>query len=496
MLEKEKSDSNTKELEAISKIKEYRLVCEANIVAILWRNSELYFDYDKLSIKNFIHNEWKVFFQIGYDIIIKEKKQTLDEITVNLYLEKHLKLKQKCDEYGGYEKIELAKKYVKEENIEGYIAELNKWCVVINLSKNQFPIADRLNEYVDMTAEEIYDEYEAVLNHVFINIEGEDKTYNIADGIDTLIDELDEGVAIGLPYYNSPILTHETGGDSLGNITLVGGLSGAGKTTLLRTLKLPSIVEKDERICCILNEEGLKKWQREFLVWVANNIFKEDIQKYKLRDGKFTPEFKDFLKNKCAKWIKDNNDKIIIKPFKSYSTSKAIKCIKKYAHLGVKYFILDTYKADADTANSDAFWFNLQQNMVKIYDVIKEESLNVHISITFQLAKSSSKQRCYTQENIGMAKNIIDVASTCIMVRKLFEDEFDGGKSELKVFKFMGKNNKTKIPVKLDKDKHYQIIFIVKNREGSCNEYSIVAEHDMSRNIYKEIGLTVIAPDW
>ncbi|WP_297419185.1 helicase [Clostridium sp.] len=489
-------DIDKKELEAISKIKDYRLIVEANIVSILWKHPDLYYNYENLTIKNFIHNEWKVFFQIGYDIIIKEKKQTLDEITVNLYLEKHLKLKEKYEEYGGYSAISKTEKYVKEQNIDGYIAELNKWEVVINLSKNKFPIADRLAEYVDLTAEEIYDEYEAMLNHIFINVDGDDKTYTIGHDIDKLIDELDEGLAIGLPYYNSPILTHETGGDSLGNITLVGGLSGAGKTTLSRTLKLPSIIENNEKICCLLNEESIKKWQRELLIWVANNIYKQETKKYKLRDGKFSPEFKDFLKNKCAKWIKDHNDQIIIKPFKHYSTDKAIKCIKKYAHLGVKYFILDTYKADSNTSNSEAFWFNLQQNMVKIYDVIKEESLNVHILITFQLAKSSSRQRCYTQDNIGMAKNIVDVASTCIMVRKLYDDEYEGEKHELKVFRFTGKNNKTKIPVTLDKNKHYQILFIVKNREGSSNEYSIVVEHDMSTNTYREIGLTVIAPDF
>ena len=246
----------------------------------------------------------------------------------------------------------------------------------------------------------------------------------------------------------------------------------------------------------MLNEEGLKKWQREMLVWVANNVYKKDIQKYKLRDGNFDDEFKIFLKEKCAKWIIDRKDQIIIKPFKKYSTSKAIKYIKKYAHLGVKYFMLDTYKADAETSNSDAFWFNLQQNMVNIYDVIKEEALNVHIWITFQLAKSSSKQRCYTQENIGMAKNIIDVASSCIMVRKLFEDEYEGGKNELKVFKLSGKNNKTKIPVKLNSDKYYQLLFITKNREGGCNEYAIVVEHDMSRNIYNEIGICVVPTDF
>jgi len=493
---KNKLNLTDEELKALKQIKEYKLICESNIVSGLWKTPDSFYTYDNLTIESFLHNEWKVYFAIGKDLVMKENKVNLDEITVNLYLEKHEKLKSKYIEYGGYETIDLAKGYVKEENMEGYIKELNKWNTIINLIKNRFPIAHRLKDFVDMSIDEVYDEYEAILNHVFINVDGDDKTYDISDGIDELIDELDLGLAVGLPLHNSPLLTSETGGNLEGNITLCGGLSGVGKTALSRTLLIPSILENKEKIVIMINEEGLKKWQREILIWVANNIYDKDVQKYKLRDGKYTPEFKDFLKNKCAQWIKDHKKQIIIKPFTKYSTSKAIKCIKKYSHMGVKYYMLDTYKADSDTGNSDAFWFNLQQNMVKIYDVIKEESLNVHIWITFQLAKSSSKQRCYTQDNIGMAKNIVDVASTCIMVRGMYEDEYEGGNHELKIYKLGGKSGKTKIPITIDKNKHYQILFICKNREGSSNDYQIVVEHDLSKNTYKEVGLTCVPVDF
>ena len=134
--------------------------------------------------------------------------------------------------------------------------------------------------------------------------------------------------------------------------------------------------------------------------------------------------------------------------------------------------------------------------MTRIYDVIKESNCNVSLVPTFQLAKGSSKQRYYTQENIGVSKNIIDVASVCVMIRNIFEDEYEGGKKALEVFKLGGKNKKTHIPIKLDKKKHYQILFIVKNREGSSNQYQIVIEHDMSKNIVNEVGFTIVPADF
>ena len=483
-------------LKSSEKVREFKKACEANIVSILWKQPELYYTYDKLKLKHFTENVWKVFWQIGYDIVIKEKKPILDDITVGLYLEKHPKLKEQYNKYKGYETIENAKAYVKVENIEGYINELYKWNAVLDLLKRK-PLSERIKDFTDMTSEQIYDEEEAILNHIFINVEGDDVTHDIADGIDELIEELDQGMAVGLPLHNSPMLNKEIGGNLEGNITLVGGLSGVGKTALSRTLNLPSILEHKEKIVIMINEEGKKKWQREFLVWVSNNIFKEDLQKYVVRDGKYKPEVKELLK-KCSDWIKQHKNTVILKPFTQYTTAKAIKTIKKYSSMGVKYFMLDTYKADSKTSNNEAYWFNMQQNMVEINDVIKPESKNVHIWITFQLSKGSSVQRYYTQDNIGMSKNIVDVASTCLMVRKVFEDELEGGKKELDVYRKEKRhgNIESQIPVKLKRDKNYQIIFIVKNREGSTNDYQIIVEHDLSRNVYKEVGFTCVPVDW
>lgn len=494
---KEPTSYETELISAVKKIKEYKLNCEANIVSILYKNPDLLYTNEKMRIEDFSNNEWRVYFNIAYDIVIKEKKPSLDEITVGLYLEKHDKLKAKYDEYNGYDTIEKAKEYVKEENLAGYIDELYKWNSVLKLLKAKFPVHDKLSEFVDKSMEEIYAYYETNLNHIFINVEGDVKSYNIADDIDALIEELNDGLAVGLSYYNLPMLTKETGGMLCGNITLIGGLSNVGKSTIARNTVIPSIIEKNEKLIIMLNEDGLKKWQREMLVWIANNILKEDLQKYVVRDGKYNEKIKDIL-YRSAEWLKRQKDNktITIIPFQRYSTSRAIKVIKKYASLGVTNFMIDTFKNDAGKV-SDNSWLEMMQNMVEIYDVVKPESKNLHITITFQLEKGkTARQRYYSQDNIGMSKNMIDPASTCIMVRNIFEDEYSGGKNELKVYRLEGKNGKTKLPVTLSRDKNYQILFIVKNREGSANQYQIVIEHDLSRNLLKEVGITSVPVDF
>ena len=480
-------------IDTAKQILEYKTAAEANVVAILYKVPDEFYNTN-LTLDDFSVNTWRVFFQIAHELVLVEKKNVLDDMTVGFYLEKHPKLKDKYEEYGGYDTIASAMGYVNIENLDGYISELRKWKVLIQLCKRGFPVKDRLSDYADMTSEEIYDEFEAFLNDTFVNIDSDVKSYDICNGIYDLIEKLDVGSAIGLPYYDMPILSKETGGQYVGSITLLGGISNAGKSTIARSTTIPSIIKNNEKVVIMINEDSFAKWQREMLVWVCNNILKFDIQKHTVRDGKYTVEVKNKL-YEAASWLeeKTKDHMITIIPFLQYQTSNAIKEIKKYAAMGVKYFILDTFKMDAGKVSSNS-WMEMQQAMVSIKDTVKTEALNVHILITFQLEKGSSVMRYYTQNNIGMAKNIVDVASTCIMVRDIFEDEYENEKRSLSVYRPEGKGSK--IQVDLNKNKKYQVFFIVKNQEGAANSYQIVAEHDKSRNVIKEVGITNVMPDF
>ena len=483
------------QIETAKIIVEYKQNCEANIVSIIYKHPDEIFNTN-LTTDLFSNNVWRVYFEIAYDILINEGKKVLDDMTVAFYLEKHPKLRDKYNEYGGYEKIESTFKYVQIENFDGYVSELYKWKAVLKLCQRGYPVKDNFKKFTDMSYEDIYKKYECDLNDIFINVENNATRYDICDGIEELIDELDTGLACGLEYYNMPMLTQELGGQCLGNITLVGGVSNVGKSTFARSVTIPSIIMKKEKIVIMLNEEGLKKTQRELLVWVANNILNVDLQKHTVRDGKYTEETRSILL-KSAEWLREQtkNHIVTVIAFQQYNTAKAIKNIKKYANMGVKYFMLDTFKMDAGNVTEQS-WLKLQQAMVDINDVIKPEVLNLHILITFQLNKGSIKQRYYTQDNIGLAKNIVDPVSTCIMIRDVYDDEYEGGKKKLNVYRLEGENGKSQIAVKLDKNKRYQLVFVVKNREGSANQRQIVVEHDLSRNVMKEIGVCNVPIDF
>ena len=475
-------------------ILEYKKTAEANVISILYKKPDELHNIN-ITAEDFSNNGMRVFFEIAYNIIVVEKKNVLDELTIETYLEHHKKLRDEYDNNGGYDTIEASKSYVETDNLNGYIIEMQKWSAVLKLNNYGFPIKDRLSEYSDMTTEQIYKDLEGKLNHTFIDVDDEIKTYDIFDGIENLIEELDEGDAVGLEYYNLPSLSDITGGQYLGGITLVGGLSNVGKSSFCRTTFIPSIIKNNERLVVMLNEDGLKKWQRELLVYVCNNELKYDIQKHVVRKGNYTKEVKDMLK-KAAKWIeeKTQDHTITIVPFQRYQTSKAIKVIKKYASMGVKYFILDTFKMDAGNAAENS-WMQMQQAMVDINDVVKPEAMNLHILITFQLNKGSAKQRYYTQDNIGVAKNIVDPASTCLMIRDVQPDEYDGESRAIRVYVPIKKGSSSNTKQALDANKRYQIIFIVKNREGAANDRQIVVEHDLSRNVIKEKGFCNIMPD-
>lgn len=500
MAEKNKTKITAFEQEMIStakKIVEYKTNAEANVVSILYKTPERLYDTN-LVLDDFTENVWKVYFQIAHDIILVEKKNVLDDITVGLFLEKHDKLKARYEEYGGYNTLQRAMNYVEVENFDGYVSELRKWKAVIQLCKMGFPVKDRLSDYADMTEEDIYNEHEAYLNHIFANTSSEVKSYNVFDDMYEFIEELRNSSDVGMPFYNADILTSEVGGFNLnGHIYGLGAGSGVGKSTMAFNWVVASAIEHGERVVMIINEEDERKMRKELLIWVANNIFNEELHKKVLRDGGFEGDALKLLK-KCAGWLEQKKEEhlLTVIPLERYSADIAIKIIKKYASaFGCRIFILDTLKESFD-ATTDEIYKSMMRDMVKLYDTVKPSAKNVGLFVTYQLGKGSLKVRYLTNNEIGQAKSIVDVMSVNLMMRRPYEDEYEGGSRELTCYKFDGINKKTKLPFKLKKENNPMITFVTKNRFGVTGANQIISECNLSTNICKDVGICNVPQDF
>ena len=477
--------------EAAKQILEYKLGAEASIVSMIYKKPDLLRETN-LQLNDIHNNCWRVYFEIARDMIINEKKATLSEVDIGLYLEKHPKLADKYyNEYGGYKTIEDAGFYIKEENFDSYVRDLRKWNVVGKLVKHGFPCDKaRLSEICDMSAEELYDEYTVYLNDIFANIDNNVKSYNGFADMRNLIDELDAGKNVGIPFANCGILNQETGGMLGGNIIGFGASSGVGKSTLSINYIFPTIMNNDLRALFIINEEDESKFKKEALVWYCSNVLKHPVPKRVLRDGNFDKETKEAL-YKAAEWFESQKEKrhITIIPLEQYTARTVIKLIKKYTKMGCDVIVLDTLKESYDSRDKES-WKSLMTDCVDFYDCIKHT--DTCMVITYQLVKNKSKY--LTNADIGISKGILDIFSLNIFFRRPFQTEFEGGKDELYCYKPI-KNSSAKIEFKLEKDKHYMIGFVSKNRHG-MSDIQIISEADFSINQYKDLGYCTVVQDF
>lgn len=480
-----------KQAEAARQILEYKLGAEASIVSMIYKNPDLLRETN-LELNDIHNNCWRVYFAIAYDMIVNEKMATLSEVDIGLYLEKHSKLADKYyNEYGGYQTIENASAYIKEENFDSYVRDLRKWNVVARLVKYGFPCDKaRLSEICDMSAEELYDEYTVYLNDIFANIDNNIKSYNGFADMKNLIDELDAGKNVGIPFANCDILNRETGGMLGGNIIGFGAASGVGKSTLSINYIFPSMLKYNLKALFIINEEDQNKFKKEAIVWYCSNILKHPIPKRVLRDGNFDKDTKEVL-YKAAEWFENQkeNHNITIIPLEQYTARTVIKLIKKYTKMGCDVICLDTLKESYDARDKES-WKSLMTDCVDFYDCIKHT--NTCMVITYQLVKNKSKY--LTNADIGISKGILDIFSLNIFFRRPLQTEYEGGKDELYCYNPI-KNSNSRLEFKLHKDKHYMIGFISKNRHG-MSDIQIVSEADFSVNQYKDLGYCNVVQDY
>ena len=500
------------------------------IIACLWKDPSLYTDID-LTYEDFkdYDNQWATMFYIGLELIKKENKKVISESDITNYLKGHKKCRkvwESIDPDNPYERIMQVIEDIPSVNIDSYIEQRKKLIIIKDLiDRGLVCDEDHIRRYItEMDTEQIYNQYESYLNMIFTKGVMKVKSYNLYDGIEENLLSWNEGSVMGMPFYNLPGFSSYIGGIPLGSVTLLGGVSNSGKSSLLRNSILPMVFADDveiahnkelkkenlnadvtiegKRTVIFLNEEDIGKWQREILTWIFSNKQKliNDKKRNFTKNMFKTKNFYDDTYNKdkineAIEIMKDliPENQILFIPLPKFSTNYVIKMIKKYSVIGYTNFIIDTFKMDnTDDAKIDnTVRLQLVQNMTHLYNVAKKDGgKNVRVICTVQLSKAYTLQRYLSQESLAESKNIIDVCSTGIFMRRVWDDEKEGGTKELEVFSY--KNSIKLAPLK--QEKNYILLFPSKTREGGVED-QCVAEVDWAKNTSIEIGYTRITPN-
>lgn len=489
--------------EKLSKLAELSISYECQVVAILWNDIELYFEYYDI-LKKIIKNKiWKLYLWLGNELAINKYKK-IDNIAIDTLFSNPLyeKRKELYEKYGGFQTIHLAMENVEVLNLEAHIKELKKLSIIFDYIKEMTITNERLDKLLEQNeAEDIATFFNVKIDDICSNLNegGSIKVVSRLDeNLEAMVEESNKGINMGLPI-NSPILNHEICGLREGEVILVAGLSGTGKSTLTQEIYLSAIWEQGESVVIFLNEQDIVKWQQQFLTWIINNVILKDspqADKFNTKrwiQGKFTKKERELIDSAIGILKEKMNDNlIIIEELNLYLLEDVKKSVKKYAKMGIKYFALDTFKITSDYNSSHGTpWLKLQQDIRSYYDLVKKSNLNANFWITLQLNKEAVINRHLTGYNIGMAKNVVDTAGVTLLMRNMRDDEYEGGKKQLNVMSYDTTNITEKHRCILDdKEKQHTLIFIDKNRNGRSQQFQIVAEQNCGTIEWKEIGIT------
>ena len=473
--------------EVKAKINEDRERLEASFVFCLWKNPSLYDDYKDISDNTLITPDAKFYYLLG-KALREQGLNTFDNLSVDTFLSTKPAIKKKYDDYGGWKEVEELKNLTQEENVISYFDQSNKNNDLCNVCEKYDKTFENVAALKKLSSDEVYMVFDTINTSSSLVNNRETEISNLVIS-DTDIESYNRGEAVGISYAKAfPLLNYTTLGLPRGDITLVTGHSGAGKTSFVFRMLL-AITTNGESTAVISNEMQITAYKHLLL----SHVLTEELDYYKLtrkklKQGHWTDE--ELAKIKEAQkiinekygdkmfFVKlfDNNSNIVLREMKRLN--------RKY---GVKVFCWDTYKAD-DTM-TDKMWQELLMGSRRVFNLVAKE--NWSLVCTFQLALYTTNQRYLDAGCLSNSKQIKEVVSEHIMLRKLWWDEYSGEKYDCKPYKL---SNGQRTEIQLDKEKLYIVAFIDKTRNDD-NAKCILFKWDSVWNKWTELGYCTIIND-
>lgn len=477
-----------KTIQAINKDRD-RL--EASFVFCLWKNPTLYDDYKDLDAKTVLATQDARFYYLLGKALRDTGLNTFNNLSIDNYLSTRPEIKKIYDNYGGWKEVDQILNLTDENNVESYYDQISKDNYLINVCEKYDKAFENVQKLKSLSSEDTYLLFDNINTSASLANNREIESNNLMI-TDADIDNWDKGNAVGVNYAKAfPLLNYTTLGLPKGDITLVTGHSGAGKTSFVFRLLL-GIIQDGGMAAIISNEMQLDAYKHLLLIHVLTEELKDkeyyQITRKKLKQGHWSDEDKAKIKKAQAIVNEKYGEKLFFVKLFDNNSSIVLREMKRLnRRYGVKVFCWDTYKADDSMTNK--MWEELLMGSRKVFNLVAKE--NFSLICTFQLALYTTNQRYLDAGCLSNSKQIKEVVSEHIMLRKLWQDEYTGEKYDCEPYKY---NDKIKTLIQLDKDKTYVVAFIDKTRNDE-NARCILYQWDSTWNKWTELGFCTIKND-
>ena len=467
---------------------ENRLAIEGCVIGCIYKDI-LCLDEIQLEQDYFITTDGRFYYLLAQHLRQKNFN-TLDEVTIVSNVPE--KIQKQFYEKGGFETIQNFVDIISINNLEGYVESLYRENMLLNLYNKGFNLLNEieyegktiqpLKEFRKLTTEQIVDFYEGELSGLACLVQNKSVEEEVIEFDDAFIEGLKEGEANGVPFdiygtkivdgeektmYCLPYLSQHIQGLMPGTTSMIGGYSSTGKSTLLANIVM-ALIYRGEKVIIGSNEQQVKPFKIQFLCWViANRLGNYKIHKKKILNGDLTTEEFAYVKKAQEIWNRDYKGKIkfvrMVDADMSVFKKKVRQAVLKEGYTVAVY---DTLKADL-SGEMNNLWIKVLSDSRQL-DIMAKQ-YNIIMLASIQLAMNTSGTLFLDASVLSMSKQVVEVLENLLLIRNVYETEFDEkSKWYCRPFKWK-KNDDGKwveekyVPTSTG---NYRMLFVAKCRNG------------------------------
>ncbi len=483
------------------KLLENRMNVEASVIGVIYKDNLILNDFD-LTVKDFKTKEGQFLFAMAN----KLNQLNISTLTEFDLLNSFTKEQQdKFYEFGGFELIESMQQNISMDNSNKYIDDLYKENAILQLVDGGFDLFRSVSfdgkevipfnlfkKYSSQQVKDFYDDYVNRIRTLDLNKGIEEEEMLITEEfiesclsgeeLGTLFDVAGEDVN-GNEIYAFPKISAETGGFIPGSLSMLAGYSSVGKSTLIIPI-IMALVHRGEKVCIISNEQDIKPFRMNFLMWIlVNKLRYTKVTKKKMRVGAsvLTKEDINMINTARSMFNKEYKEKIYFVSIPSTNMKVAKSKFKEYCQRkGCGVFIYDTFKIDFNSGDKDNFWMSLIRDSRELFELAKKHKA---IALaTIQCANNTLGQLFLDSSVLSNSKQVKEILENLYIVRDLYAAEMDKD-SKYYCRPYVNKKNEQgkweHVEFKLDENRTYKVLFLDKVRSGknsTAGNYAIILD--------------------